>query len=68
MPKRHIAVYIEPPVYNRLVKAKLARERLIPPGWKSISSYTAYLIDEGLKLEEKRLKKLEAEAKEPDAK
>lgn len=67
MPKRHIAVYVEPPVYNRLMKAKLARERLIPPGWKSISSYTAYLLDEGLKLEEKRLRKLEGEAKEHDA-
>ena len=60
MPKRAIAVYIEPALYDRLVKAKLARERLSPPGWKSISSYAAHLLEEGLKLEEK---KLEEEAK-----
>ena len=61
MPKRPIAVYIEQRLYDRLEKAKLARERLSPPGWKSISSYAAHLIEEGLSLEEKKLKKLQEE-------
>jgi hypothetical protein len=64
MPKRHIAVYIEQQLYDRLAKAKLTRERLSPPGWKSISSYAAHLLEEGLKLEEK---KLEKEAKKPSS-
>lgn len=62
MPKQSVAVYMEPALRNRLEKAKSAREKLIPPGVKSISSYAAYLIAEGLNVEEKKLKKLEADA------
>lgn len=61
MPKRPIAVYIERSLYDRLEKAKLSRERLSPPGWGSVSSYAAHLLEEGLKLEEKKLKQLEEE-------
>ena len=39
------------------MKAKVAREKLSPPGWKSISSYAAHLLEEGLVLEEKKLGK-----------
>jgi len=56
MPKRPIAVYIDQSVFNRLEDAKAKREELSPPGWKSISSYAGHLIEEGLKLEEKKLK------------
>jgi hypothetical protein len=56
MPKRPIAVYIEQPIFNRLLEAKAKRAELSPPGWKSISSYAEHLIEEGLKLEERKLK------------
>jgi hypothetical protein len=60
MPKRSIAVYIEPNMYERIQKAKLLRERVSPPGWKTISSYAAHLIEEGLKLEETKLEEEQA--------
>jgi hypothetical protein len=62
MPKRSIVVYIEPPTYERVQKAKTLRERVSPPGWKSISSYAAHLLEEGLKVEEVNLE--EEQAKE----
>jgi len=62
MPKRSVAVYVEQQLYDRVAKARTARERLSPPGYPSISSYAAYLLEEGLKIEERRLEK---EAKRP---
>jgi len=55
MPKRSIAVYIESDLHNRITRAKSLREKVSPPGWKSISSYAAHLLEEGLKLEEMKL-------------
>jgi hypothetical protein len=55
MPKRSIAVYIEPDMYERIQKAKLLRERAFPPGWKTDSSYAVHLLEEGLKIEEVKL-------------
>ena len=53
MPRKHpITVYIESSLYERIKKAKQLREKKIPPGWPKISSYTAHLIEEGLKTEE----------------
>jgi len=49
MPKNSIAVYVEPSLRERIKKAMLARQRISPPGWKSISSYAAHLVEEGLK-------------------
>lgn len=57
MPKRSIVVYIEQALYDRFLKAKSLRERLNPPGWKSISSYARHLLEVGLNLEEKELEK-----------
>ena len=57
MPKRHIAVYVEQTLYDRLRKAKSLRQRLRPPGWKSTSSYACHLLEVGLNLEEKELEK-----------
>jgi len=62
MPKRSIVVYIEPDTYERIQKAKLLRERVVPPGWKTDSSYAAHLLEEGLKVEEAKLE--EEQAKE----
>jgi hypothetical protein len=55
MPKSPIAVYVEPSLRERLKKAMLARQKISPPGWDSVSSYAAYLLEEGLKIEEKFL-------------
>jgi hypothetical protein len=62
MPKRSIAVYVEPATYERIQKAKMLREKVSPPGWKTISSYVAHLLEEGLKVEELKLE--EEQAKE----
>lgn len=51
-PKHPITVYIESSLYDRIRRAKQLREKLMPPGWPKISSYTAHLIEEGLKTEE----------------
>ena len=56
MTKQPIAVYIEQTILKRLKDARAKREELSPPGWRSISSYAAHLIEEGLKLEERKLK------------
>ena len=64
--KHHIAAYVETAVRNRLEKAKLTREKLAPPGYKSLSSYVAYLLKEGLQVEEKKLRKLRAQVEEPN--
>jgi len=61
MPKRSIAVYIESDLHNRITKARLLREKVSPPGWKSISSYAAHLLEEGLKLEEMKLQEEQAQ-------
>jgi hypothetical protein len=62
MPKRSIAVYIELPIYERIQKARMLRERVFPPGWKTMSSYAAHLLEVGLKVEEVTLE--EEQAKE----
>ena len=61
MAKRQIAVYISPNIYDRLEKARSDRKKLSPPGWNSISSYAAYLLEEEVKREEKIIKKLKDE-------
>jgi hypothetical protein len=55
MPKRSIVVYVEPDLHNRITKAKSLRKKVSPPGYGSISSYAAHLLEEGLKLEEVKL-------------
>jgi hypothetical protein len=56
VPKKNtIAVYLEVDLHSRFTEAKMLREKLFPPGYKSASSYAAHLIEEGLKLEEKEL-------------
>ena len=52
MPKRPVTVYIDSTLSERIKKAKQLREKLFPPGWTKTSSYTAHLIEEGLKAEE----------------
>jgi len=55
MAKRPITIYIELSLYERIKKTKQLRERLVPPGWPKISSYSVHLIEEGLRVEETTL-------------
>jgi hypothetical protein len=55
MAKRAITVYIESSLYERIKKTKQLREKLLPPGWPKISSYSVHLIEEGLRVEETTL-------------
>lgn len=50
--KHPITVYIDSSLYERIRRAKQLREKMMPPGWPKVSSYTAHLIEEGLKTEE----------------
>ncbi len=59
MAKRPITIYIESNLYERIKKTKQLREKLLPPGWPKVSSYSAHLIEEGLKVEEATLQEIQ---------
>jgi len=67
MPKKenNITVYLDADLLSRFSKAKLLRQKLVPPGYKSVSSYAAYLIEGGLKVEEKELEDMQNKANRP---
>jgi hypothetical protein len=59
MAKRPITIYIELSLYERIKKTKQIREKLLPPGWPKISSYSVHLIEEGLRVEEATLQEVQ---------
>jgi len=59
MAKRPITIYIESSLYEKIKKTKQLRERLSPPGWPKISSYSVHLIEEGLGVEETTLQAIQ---------
>jgi len=59
MTKRPVTIYIESGLYDRIKKTKQLREKLLPPGWPKVSSYSAHLIEEGLRVEEATLQEVQ---------
>lgn len=46
---------------DRIRKNQKLREKLLPPGWPKVSSYSAHLIEEGLRIEEMALEEAQKE-------
>lgn len=59
--EKKVTAYVEPEFYKRMQNAKTERAKLSPPGWSSQSSWASHLLEEGLKVEEKTIKKLKRE-------
>ena len=57
--KRAVTIYIESSLYERIRKTKQLREKLLPPGWPKLSSYSVHLIEEGLRVEELTLQEVQ---------
>jgi hypothetical protein len=57
--KRAVTIYIESSLYERIRKTKQFREKLLPPGWPKLSSYSVHLIEEGLRVEELTLQEVQ---------
>jgi hypothetical protein len=61
--EKTVTAYVDLEFYERIQTVKSEREKLSPPGWKSQSEWAGHLLEEGLKVEEKTIKKLKLEKK-----
>lgn len=59
--EKTVTAYVDPEFYERIQNAKSEREKLSPPGWKTKSTWAGHLLEEGLKVEERIIKKLKLE-------